>query len=305
MPLTATTKILATASTQQAPVFRLCPPPPPPDPVVPAGGVVLSTLLPSVASVSPLSIITVFGTGFGTESIGFANLDEAGRVDTILGGTCVEVDGRRAPIYAIFPTQANIQTPAATGLGPVGVTVIRDCDTPNEVRSNVEMVTVEAATPAFFLFPPLADNGLIAARFNTGFAAVAPSGMFVDQFGPSRPAKPGDIILLFGTGWGDTEAALATGKLAAGAAQVLPDASPMVTFGGVPLAPENVFYVGVTPFTAGLFQLAIEVPEGTPPGNQEIVLTVYGKSTPVGPAIPVTSLVGGGGGGEGGDDDEY
>ena len=50
---------------------------------------------------------------------------EAGRVDTILGGTCVEVDGRRAPIYAIFPTQANIQTPAATGLGPVGVTVIR------------------------------------------------------------------------------------------------------------------------------------------------------------------------------------
>ena len=63
----------------------------------------------------------------------------------------------------------------------------------------------------------------------------------------------------------------------------------MVSFGGIFLAPEDVFYVGVTPQTAGLFQLAIRVPVGAQPGNNQVVLTVYGRSTPVGPVIPVAA----------------
>ena len=114
--------------------------------------------------------------------------------------------------------------------------------------------------------------------------------MFQDQFGPSRPAKPGDIILLFGTGWGSTTAGLMTGELAPGAAEVLAGANPMATFGGVPLSAGDVFYVGVTPGAAGLFQLAIRVPAGAQPGNNQVVLTVYGKSTPAGPVIPVAAL---------------
>ena len=110
-----------------------------------------------------------------------------------------------------------------------------------------------------------------------------------DQFGVSRPADPGDIILLFGTGWGATTAGLATGELATGAAEVLPGANPTVTFGGVVMASDNVLYVGVTPGTAGLFQLAIRVPAAAQPGNNQVVLTVYGKSTPIGPVIPVAA----------------
>jgi uncharacterized protein (TIGR03437 family) len=157
------------------------------------------------------------------------------------------------------------------------------------------MVTVEEATPGFFLFPPLADDGYIAARFNgtpdQAPVPVAPADLYPnDDYGPSRPAMPGDILLLYGTGWGPTTANLGTGELAPGAAQVLPEANPMVTFGGVPMAVEDVLYVGVTPGTAGLFQLAIRVPAGAAPGNNEVVLTVYGKSTPTGPVIPVETL---------------
>jgi uncharacterized protein (TIGR03437 family) len=165
------------------------------------------------------------------------------------------------------------------------------------------MVTVEAVAPAFFLFPPLAVDGLIAARFNSDAVVVAPDGRFADQYGPSRPAVPGDIIVLYGTGWGETTAALGTGELASGAAELLPDANPTVIFGGVALAPEDVLYVGATPNTAGLYQLVIRVPAVAIPGSQQIpgrvtditrcgfqcnqvILTVYGKSTPVGPVIP-------------------
>ncbi len=112
--------------------------------------------------------------------------------------------------------------------------------------------------------------------------------MFVDQFGTSRPAQPGDIVLLYGTGWGPTSAALATGELASGAAEVLPSANPTVSFGVVVMSPSDVFYVGVTPGTAGLFQLAIRIPATATPGDNEVVLTVYGQSTPTGPVIPVS-----------------
>lgn len=256
-------------------------------PSITSGGIVLANLLPTVSTVSPLSIITLFGNGLSDETVLFPNLDSEGKVDTILAGVCVEVGGKRSPIFAVTPTQVNLQTPGTPNLGPVDIVVLRDCDTPEETRSDVEAVTVELAAPAFFVFAPISSDGFIAARFNDGYAAVAPDSLFEDQFGPSRPAVPGDIILLFGTGWGDTEAALLTGELAPGAAQLLPDANPMVLFGGVPLAPADVFYVGVTPNTAGLFQLAIRVPAGATPGNHQVVLTVYSKSSPTGPVVPV------------------
>ena len=254
-------------------------------PAISSGGVVLANLAPQVKTISPLSIISIFGMDFSADWLEFPNLD-GGKIDTILGGTCVEIGGERAPIFAMFPTQANVQTPGTPDAGPVAVVVIRDCDTPLATRSNVEMVTVEEATPGFFIFNPIASDGLIAARFNHGYAAVAPAGLFVDEFGPSRPAKAGDIILLFGTGWGPTERPLATGELAPGPAEVL-DANPLVTLGGIPLAADDVLYVGVTPNTAGLFQLAIRIPQGTTPGNKQVVLTVHGKSTPLGPVIPI------------------
>jgi len=61
----------------------------------------------------------------------------------------------------------------------------------------------------------------------------------------------------------------------------------MLGFGGIFLAQDDVLYVGVTPNTAGLYQLAIRVPAVAIAGNYQVVLTVYGKSTPVGPVVPV------------------
>ena len=53
------------------------------------------------------------------------------------------------------------------------------------------------------------------------------------------------------------------------------------------MAVEDVLYVGLTPGYAGLYQLAIRVPANAVVGNKQVVLTVYGKSTPVGPVVPV------------------
>ena len=283
----------------------------PPLPAISEGGIVLATLLPTVTTVSPLSIISVFGQNFSTEAILFPNLDGQGKLDTILGGTCLMMNDEVLPVFAITPGQINAQASAAQVLGPASFTVVTDCDTPSPLlsetvtlsgvfptpralTSDVETATVEEATPGFFLFPPRAVDGFIAARFNATPGQppvpVAPENSFPnDSFGPSRPAAPGDIILLYGTGWGETTAALGTGELASGAAELLPEANPIVTFGGIPMASEDVLYVGVTPTTAGLYQLAIRVPAMALPGDNQVELTVYGKSTPLGPVIPVAA----------------
>jgi uncharacterized protein (TIGR03437 family) len=279
-------------------------------PIISEDGVVLATLLPTVSTVSPLSIISVFGQNLSTGTILFPTLDGNGDLDRILGTTCLEMNGERLPIFAITPGQINAQASAAQVLGPATFQVITECDTPAALRSEtqllarglsvtpkaldstVEMTTVEATTPGFFLFPPLTADGIIAARFNATQdqppVPVAAADRFPDDsFGPSRPAAPGDIIVLYGTGWGETTAGLNAGELAPGAATLLPGANPTVSFGGVVMDPADVLYVGVTPNTAGLYQLVIRVPEGAQAGNNEVVLTVYGVSTPTGPVVPV------------------
>jgi uncharacterized protein (TIGR03437 family) len=99
---------------------------------------------------------------------------------------------------------------------------------------------------------------------------------------------PGDIIVMYGTGWGETEAELAVGELATAAAELLPSANPTISFGGIFLSSNDVFYVGITPGAAGLYQAAIRVPDNAHAGNNQVILTVYGKSTPAGPVVPVT-----------------
>ncbi len=276
-------------------------------PVISSGGIVVANLLPTVNTVSPLSIISVFGENFSTETILYPNLTGDGKLATTLGDACLMMNGEALPIFAVTPGQINAQVSANKAFGPASFTVVANCGSaaaltsaplslespaPRNLTSGVEMVTVEATTPAFFIFNPVAANGFIAARFNAtatqAAVAVAPAGMFNDQYGPSRPASPGDIILLYGTGWGETTAGLTTGELASAAAQVLlPEASPKITLGGIQLAAEDLIYVGVTPGTAGLYQAAIRIPANAQAGNQQVVLTVYGKSTPVGPVIPI------------------
>jgi uncharacterized protein (TIGR03437 family) len=96
--------------------------------------------------------------------------------------------------------------------------------------------------------------------------------------------------VLYATGWRESKVVLGTGELASGAAELLPGANPQVTFNGVVLAPEDVLYVGATPNTAGLYQLVIRVPAIAMPGGYQVTLTVYGRSTPAGPVIPVAAL---------------
>jgi uncharacterized protein (TIGR03437 family) len=222
-----------------------------------------------------------------------------GVLPTELDGVRVRINGKDAAISFISPGQLNVQAPDDDAHGPVSVEVIRD-----GVGSTTGIADLWGSSPAFFLFDP--EN----RRY---LAAVHPDGVRVGKanlFGgavPTRTAEPGDIILLFGTGFGPTAPPVPAGRIFTGAAPLA--SAVRVFFGGVEA---DVQFGGLS--GAGLNQLNVVVPPGLPSGDIEVVALTSGLQTqagvfvtiegaspppPPGQGIVVISQVYGGGGNQG------
>ncbi len=253
-----------------------------------AGGVVSAGLSsPQVKAISPNAIMSVFGEGFaseGTVRILSADDLEGGKVPASLAGVCVEVGRERAPIFVVTPTQINFQAPRLQGIA-ADVHVVTGCGTGNERRSNAERVVIRSVAPEFFYFLHAHDgkNPIAAVNAITGAYIGAPGLLPGANF---TPAKPGDVLTLFLTGLGVTNPAFGPGELPDQIAAVA--AVTEVTLGGVPLPAEDLLYAGVTPGYAGLYQLNLRVPEGTPDGDLPLVILVRGVASPGGAYITVS-----------------
>ena len=261
---------------------------PQPPPSIGAGGVILANLVPTVRSISPNSIISVFGVDLAAEGT-FKILRDLvdDKVPTQLADVCVEVNGIRSPMFFVSPGQLNVQAPTLGALGPVTVEVITGCGGSSEQKSAPEMVTVDAVTPAFFL-KVFTDPGPIAA-LHLDFTEVGDPNVIAG----ATPAQPGTFISLFATGFGPTNPPLQAGEVPQfalpdllGQARVTGDVSS-VTIGGIPLSSGDIFYIGVAPCCAGLYQLVVKVPVNAPDGDLPVVVTIDGVSTPEGPFVTV------------------
>jgi uncharacterized protein (TIGR03437 family) len=252
-------------------------------PHIAAGGLVgagLST--PFVKALSSNAIATVYGDTFapaGTFKTVVSTDLVNGRLPTVVNGVCVYVNNVRAPIFFLSPTQINFQVPQVATTGNVGVQVAIMCGAPNETRSNVESVASAAATPEFFYFRFSSDGKNPIAAINAiNGNFIGPAGLIAGL--NFFPANPGDFVTLFLTGGGITDPAFAPGELPNVAGKV--SGSTGVSVAGVQLSASDILYVGVTPGFAGLYQLNIRIPAGTPQGSQPVVLTVGGRSSPAG-----------------------
>jgi uncharacterized protein (TIGR03437 family) len=173
----------------------------------------------------------------------------------------VTVNNKPAAVYYISPTQINVQAPADDAVGQVVVTV-------NTARgASWTSAALNRFAPGFFKFDP-AGRKYIAARHPDG-AAVGPAGIFGGD--PSRPAAPGQIISLYGTGFGATNPALPPAQVVTVPAVL---AEPVtVRFGS---APAEVQWAGIS--GAGLYQFNVVVPD-VPNGDVEVVAEIGGVRT--------------------------
>jgi len=237
---------------------------------------------------SSLAMVSLFGHNFHLQ--GFPRTAGLGdyvnnSYPTELG--CVSVQATQAgmspvllPIAYVDTTQINAQMPEFTGSGPVAVSVILNPGGTNEFQT--PMVTLpefQPFAPAFFLF---ANSTSIAAEEAQTGALVANPAVVTG----ATPAKPGDIVALFGTGFGETSPALAAGELASSATKLANSIS--VTIGGVTLASSDVLYAGLSPGSIdGLYQINVRIPAGTSSGDVPVSITIGGETTQSGATIPI------------------
>ncbi len=261
------------------------------------GEVILADLLSETASGAPNALATAFGSAFaglGAQAVG--SLDESGRLSTQAGGVCLAVDGVRAPLLFVSSSQINFQVPAeAAAESEAVVEAVSGCGTAEERRSSPVSFTIAARRPRFFL---LEGFGTLIAMHGGSGALVAEGGSIPG----ASPAKPGEVVVLYGTGFGAVSPALAGGELAQEARGVTASVSArMVVVDNTPranslfgryrgvvhwerntrlyAAPESNFdadvsYAGIVPRFAGLYQVNVRIPENASGGILGLVVTV-------------------------------
>jgi uncharacterized protein (TIGR03437 family) len=131
------------------------------------------------------------------------------------------------------------------------------------------------ASPEFLYFQLNVDgkNPVVLVNASTG-ALVGPSTILN---GILSPARAGDVLTAYATGFGALTPAVATGQIPSYPAPVAGPVS--VSIGGIALAATDILYAGAAPEQI-IDQLNFRVPAGVTPGNQPIVITILGVSSP-------------------------
>ena len=198
------------------------------------------------------SWVTITGTNLSNTNPGrtwTASEIVNGNLPTSLDNTSVTIDGKPAYVYYISPTQLNVLAPADTNTGTVNVVV-----TNNSQVSTPFSAQLAAYAPAFFLYS------------GTSYAIVSHHPDYAPVANPAAvpgtiAAHPGDILILWGTGFGPTNPPTAAGVQVTGAPPVA--TLPTVTVGGVPV---TVIGAALSSGSAGLYQIAIQLPQSIPTG---------------------------------------
>ena len=211
-------------------------------------------------SVAPGGIVAIFGSQLADA---IAQNPGPPPLATRLSNTQVLVNGVPAPLYYVSSSQVNFQMPYSAS-GTAIVQVVN-----NGSPGNSRSIAITGNAPRFLIWPTSLVAGGYAIGVNGDGSLTLPATTVIPGY-PSHPAKPGDSIVIYGVGFGQTSPAAVDGTAATTAPlQTIPGPPPPVTFGGGfqgrPTT-ANALFVGLTPTTVGLYQVNVTIPLDSPLG---------------------------------------
>jgi uncharacterized protein (TIGR03437 family) len=168
------------------------------------------------------------------------------QLPTQLDGVSVNINGKPAYVSYISPTQVNVLTPP-DALPP---------NAPVQIGAASYAAPAASASPALFTF----SGTPYAAAVHANGALIGPATLYP---GATTPARPSEVIQLYGNGFGTL-------------------AAPSVTIGGLPAA---VSFAGLV--SPGLYQINVTVPPSAPAGDLAITAQSGSLSIPSGTLLSV------------------
>ncbi len=219
---------------------------------------------------APGSIVSVFGTNFGSQGSIGSELP----LPIALDGVGVTFDGINAPLFFVGTTQINAQLPF--GLlnstaemivtGPGGDSFPRD-------------VPIATFAPGIFTFSQNGSGQIIATYATVPETQlVAPQGLTAN----SRPAKAGDVLTIWVNGLGPVQPPIGNGRNSLdpeGFMLRTTESRPTVRIGGADVPAGNLLFSGLAPEFVGLYQINLIMPPGFAGGNSVPIQIVIGGVT--------------------------
>lgn len=234
-------------------------------PVITPGGVVSASAFGGFAAIAPGSWIEIYGSNLAPDTRGWGNSDfNNGVGPTSLDGVKVAIGGAPAFIDYISPGQIDALVPSNA---PTGV-------------QELTVTTANGASDGFGLTVNQTEPGLLAPFAPIGgkqyVGALLPDGTFALPVGAisgvaSRPAMVGEILTIYGVGFGPVTGGLTAGTLVT---QLNSLTTPIqFLFGSTPA---TVTYYGLAPSFTGLYQFDVTVPNVGANSAEPISITLGG-----------------------------
>jgi uncharacterized protein (TIGR03437 family) len=203
------------------------------------------------APMAPGTIVQIYGSGLAPTGTAASSIP----LPKSMTQTSLIIGGIIAPLYYVGPGQINAQIPF--GLDPNGQYQV----IANANGSFTAPVTIQLApvTPGLATY---SDGSLIAQHWADG-------SLITD----ASPAQPGENVIAYLAGLGDTTVPVATGGPSPLNPLAWAGVPPSLTLNGVSVP---VQFAGLTPGLVGLYQLNFQVPAAQPDGPVTLVVTQGG-----------------------------
>jgi uncharacterized protein (TIGR03437 family) len=200
--------------------------------------------------VSPNSWITIYGTNLASTTATWNGTTYP--IPTKLGGVAVTIDSLPANLWYVSPTQINAQVPN----DPVNVGTVVPISVSTAGGTATASISLGVVAPSFNLFSSKYPAAVVftsgPGNSGQGFDYIGPSGAF--SF-PSRPVMPGEVVVLYGTGFGPTNPVVPAGQAYSGSGAPL-GTLPNINIGSATGVTIN--FGGVV--APGLYQFNVVVP---------------------------------------------
>ena len=218
---------------------------------------------------APNMLATLYGAelSYSTKAISADDLP-SGILPTTLPGTGVRLFIANLAVSLIYvsPTQINFVVPSNLRPGQYKLQVARD----GLGGPAVDVVVVDAS-PGFFQSGP---DTAIATHLDGALVTA------------ENPARPGEDLVMYASGLGQTAPDQVAGRTAPGPARIAALDRFRVLLNGEALGAERIYYAGVTPGFGGLYQVNLRLPDEAP-DDPQVQLQIGDRSSPEAIKLPL------------------